>query len=775
MIVALFALIAVAQDDTVLLGSVSVGGTQVDVTVPSARGPFDENTPHVEIDGFKYTVDADGNLGVRYRSDGGWGEVADAYPAVALKSASAPEYRVKVFLLTNSEILEHSRDGQWRRRRGSMSSADQQTIFESLARFKALAEVAADGRVRITFDVTVDDTLLFKAVEPTVRENTVWNLYHDRILPGERPDSGMLLGPEFVYDDIAPRIANDPFDSEEGTYSGPYSSVLVIHSGRTRDNEIYVMGRTPVTTISWPIFTVHEPGLGLSVHLFDAWHKQLAQSFRLDVLDHEYAGRYSSSPAGLRGTAPHVFERAVTTDLIERGNRLNGPGSTVAVHEFSPQADFTSASARALDFSSLSIGHVNDFLSSGNLLRLAIPAGRRHLGPLPPSYAFVMTPKLAVAGVDRRIVTVPPLLTFRFMEQHPSAVAIGRVTSSIENPFVVAFQLPEPIEFDSEIQALNIDPPTMRALRIVVPPQPVGTVAFSASATGDFAVESIDDPVVGQAVEVTETGRFRRGHAVLSSAEGLESLFRVARDTGLTFRASCDLSDTYSLQLVTRAREIVYVQMFGDRRLPAEIRFEGSPIINVSRPPQRSWSDFTVALGPDLEGVDIVEIRLGPTPFASYYERRSVGSKKLKVGAISFGEVSESDMPPPYAVNVELRWLSALEGPLDDAAVERMQMLLADEDLQKRINALGAMTRIRHPALIPHIAPGTASGSPSEAYLAIQALLHQGGDDAWRELANAAFRGPLSHNYRFAAEALGERPEEVTLTLLTPARLDPRW
>ncbi|MCH7945204.1 MAG: HEAT repeat domain-containing protein, partial [Armatimonadetes bacterium] len=760
MIAALFALLIAAQDDTIHLGTVSVGGTQVDVTVPSARGPFDESTPHVEIDGWKFTVDADGNLGVRYRSDGGWGEVADAYPAAALKSASAPEYRVKVFLLTNSEILEHSRDGVWRRRRGVISSTDQKTIFESLARFKAFAEVAASGQIRITFDVTVDDDLLFKLARPiSVATHGLYAFATEPIYIGHTQLDSDLLGSGLISDDIAPRIASAAIESDEGSYSGPFSSVLVIHAARTRDVGMRMLDRTPVLSVSWANFSEREPGHALSILLFDAWRNQLSATVQARQMLMPSA--YYASAGDERESTPRVFERAVSAEMLNEGNNLAKPNYFESIPDpgLGPK-DFSIDDAR--NFRLLKLGSGDGEISEF--------AG----GPITSGHStggYIST----VEANGLHFAAVHPLVAARFMQQHPDARAIGILGGLIGDPREIIFQLPNPIADGSHLEALGIEQPSMRAMRLVEPLGTPGLIEFDVSGLGDFAIKPVGDPELWSVVQVTESGRFRRGYAVLATNDGHGFLFRVKADTGLTFKVSTDALDPYVLRLVTSYGQETDIQMFGASRVPSESMSGRNTVIDVSKRPGELWREFKVDVGSVLAGKDVVEIRLAPPQFSGFYERPEVRDATVKVSRISFGPISNPDRSSQAELDEDLAWLAGLSGPLDEAAVERMQQLLADEDLQKRINALGAMTRVKHPELIPHIAPSTASGAPSEAYLAIQALKHQGVDEAWSEIANAAFRGPLSHNYRFAAEALGERPEEVTLTLLTPALLDPSW
>jgi hypothetical protein len=313
--------IALAATQDIQLGTVDVGGRQVAVTVPASRGPFTDSTPNVAADGWKFQLLPDGSTGVRYRSDGGWGEVADAYPAAAKNAAAAAEYRIKVFLLTNTMLLEHGRDGLWRERTGSMTAVEQDEVFSALARFKALAEAATNGAVRVTFDVTVDDDLLFRVADgaaPTASEDVV------RMTATEAPAGGAVLGPSFIHAEIGPRINNDPFTSEDGKYNGPYSSVFVIHAMRTWDVSTYILDRTPATSVSWATFSDRDPGPALSIQLYYAWAQHLTVSARahghVNVVEREL-------PKGHKlPESPQVFNVEFPATLLRLGNHLASPG-----------------------------------------------------------------------------------------------------------------------------------------------------------------------------------------------------------------------------------------------------------------------------------------------------------------------------------------------------------------------------------------------------------------------------------------------------------------
>ncbi len=719
---------ALAQE-SITLGTVDVGGRPVAVTVPSQRGPFNDQTPNVVLNDWKFQLSPDGNLGVRYKSDGGWGEVADAYPGASARSASSTEYRVKVFLFTNTNILEHGRDGVWRERRGTLEARAIDTIYSSLARFKALAEVAAEGGVRVTFDVSVDDDLLFRvaksdsAVPPSLESK--------RLVLGWRPFTGQLLGPEFVYDEIGPRVNNDPFESEDGRYRGPYSSVFVVHGMRTGGVSTEMLDRTPVTTVSWPTFTQESPGEALSIALFQSWIGHLAASARAKNND------VAVSPAPYNGARwPQVYGTPVTPGLLALGNHFANPGyGDPAEAQLAP---ITPAQADALSLS-----------------------GAPLLGPHGETTLFPAGRRTADLGVDK--VAVHAAVAGRFVRIHPEAKLLGRIADGRGGWDWLVFEAPE-VRTTNDLSVLQIQPDSIPATLMASPGQDQAVVAPSPVAYGDFAAKTVEDPLRGPVAEIQENGADRRGYVVLAVAEPGQALFRATADNGLTFRAQNQLSDSYVLRLTTRGGATVDVLLFGEARTPQETNAVVD-VLDFSAPPGETWAEFKVPLS-SIAGEDVVEIRLCPPRLASWYERESDGSKPVRITAITVGALGPG-ASTGKAPNADMEWLRNAKEPLDEQSAALMKLQLLNPDPAMRLNALGAMTRIKHPALIPEIAMSTNSGSHGEAYLAIQALKHQDDDRAWSQIAFTAVRGPLGHNYLFAAEALASKNDPVTIELLS--------
>jgi hypothetical protein len=198
-------------------------------------------------------------------------------------------------------------------------------------------------------------------------------------------------------------------------------------------------------------------------------------------------------------------------------------------------------------------------------------------------------------------------------------------------------------------------------------------------------------------------------------------------------------------------------------------------VTDARRRPAPFWQEFSIPLPALLVGEDIVEVRVAPPRYASFYGRRSDATKSLKVGAPAFGPYTAVETAPPPVTDETVQWLKELSGTFDEGTVERLRTILRSDVAIHRLNAIGALTRAKAIALAPDLGQLAASALPGEANLAIQALKSQADDKAWSQIASVAIRGPFGANYMFAAEALAEKKEDVTLELLGLSLLSLSW
>lgn len=561
---ALFLTLQTQQDDQVVLGTVDIGGKQVVMSVPSEKGPFDDSMAMVEVGGYKYLVDSEGNLRTRFRGDGGWGHIAATYPKIAPSVATAPEYRIKVIVFSRSEEL-YLGDSLGRNRYvGFFKREDLDEIYLELARFKAIAETAAHGKVRLTFDVSIEEETLFRSWLDDGRQYPTVDAFGRLSEEGVAFNKDSSWIQQFAHNEIAPLVNDSTFEGGSTTYQGPYSSIYVLHPMTMPDLPtnplLAVPGQTPISIVSVPkINQLHDP-VSLAGSFFEVWKTHLVASA-------QQSGRFVGA-TGQQGTANLVTptgidEFPLTNALVKSGNRMFKDSDT---------SDETIV-----------------------------------VGPmLPTDHVFVLSSDRRITDHFGRVLC-DPLLSEAFMKAHPDAKPVSRLGNIWLSWDWIEYELP----------------------------------GFSAK--NDL------------------------------EALGLE------RPSGTPFQER--LTTSYRAQ--------------------------------------------TIATGTTIRHED--------------------------------------------------QWMYALKGPLSSEDIARFRTILAGNNLEEKLAALDALSKFDTTELTTDIGYAAMSGEPSESYLALHILKNRKDDAAWSQIASVAVRGPFGANYRFAAQALRERPEDVTVDLLSAAMFDRNW
>lgn len=170
-----------------------------------------------------------------------------------IENQKAPEWKIKIFLLTRADILEKSRDGIYRPRRSSLEAPQIQKTLEALAQFKALAEATTQGSIKITFDISEDNDPARWVLETS-----------------QKP-----IDSNFIEQTFAPRINHSEFDADDKVYRGPYHSVFFIHPVLTHSGDTFLVHHTPITSISYYTHPYSEHLSGLAFCLYDTWLEHL--------------------------------------------------------------------------------------------------------------------------------------------------------------------------------------------------------------------------------------------------------------------------------------------------------------------------------------------------------------------------------------------------------------------------------------------------------------------------------------------------------------------
>lgn len=192
---------------------VDLGWRKAALTWPGTPGPIQPGTPSLEVGEFKWETDR-GGLGRRYLVDGGWQDVASLYAKLDA-NRTAPVWHVRAIVHTRAALID--RAGTVSQRRSSLERRQLNELADALARFKALVEVETRGAVKVEIQASLDEDLLLYDL---TREGVLDTGAGGRVLPS--------VG-EHLLADATWLVNDDPFDTDDKVYRGPYESVFVFH------------------------------------------------------------------------------------------------------------------------------------------------------------------------------------------------------------------------------------------------------------------------------------------------------------------------------------------------------------------------------------------------------------------------------------------------------------------------------------------------------------------------------------------------------------------
>ncbi len=720
------------QTDSVTLGAVKIGDREIAMNVPAQPGPYGAGTPHIEWNGWSFAVTPQGEIGPRYREDGGWRDAALLYGEAAKAEGARTKLPVKLILCTRSIIVDYGRDGVVRRRQLDIEPTGVKHIVDAAAQMKALAEAATPG-IELSLEAELDSDLVLEAATPGTATPSAPAV---RLATGSKVGSSSPFGPRFVLEDIAPRINETYFDADDKVYRGPYAAVIVVVAGLTDATRTYRVDKTPVTVVSYYSYGDRLPKEDLGVQLFEVWRQQAA-------IRAEAAG-LAARPGALVTGASLPSRPSVADQRIPLGTALAGMSAGPrAARTIGPKATPFSPEDAWKD-------------PLGALPRLSL----RWLGDatlMPTGGRAVRAGKVGDANVVLSQARVADLVAAKLGGGSP-ATALGVIAGA--EP-VIVFQTPDVRQDGSDLQVLGIAAPESGA-QAKPAPSPMGV--------GDFALQQGTDSERGVTFTVTETGLARRGYAVLAPNSGVPLASTAKASIGASVRI--DSADPIALQLldaqgVTRA----VVSLSGVTPVPAEAP-ETSPVQTLwaTIPADGQWHPFSVDLSKLAEPFDVAEVRLGPPPYGRFVERARPGAASFAVAGLTFGAstgAAPADPPAPDEAEVKAReTASSTDGTALVAA-------LRDPREPVRLNALLALSKVKYAEAVAELAAQVRSASPTVAYLAAQALAFQDVPEAWAALKLAVERGPFDHNGRFAAAALAKNPDPkmaASLNTLMAAR-----
>jgi HEAT repeat protein len=196
---ALVAISAIAPQTSTL----TLAGRVVQVAYPQQiirQVPEDVKT----WDGFQ-GVTASQEWPAPFQSTGDWTPVVDKLGALGPVPKEQPEWKVKIFILTQADTIRGDR-GVLRQSRYRLDQKQVDSILRALARVPGYARAATKGAVAPKLDVVIDsDPVVFGETESRI---------------------------QWLTDYVSSRVNNGQFDADDKEFRGPFQSTLVIVPGK---------------------------------------------------------------------------------------------------------------------------------------------------------------------------------------------------------------------------------------------------------------------------------------------------------------------------------------------------------------------------------------------------------------------------------------------------------------------------------------------------------------------------------------------------------------
>lgn len=726
--------IAFLQTGTESIGTAQVGGKEIPIVLPltPASVSIPADAAHVDFGGAKYLLLPDGTIGRRYVDDGLWGDVKQLYG----RSSARPErltWKVKVFILTRGEILETGTDGILRVRRSTLEQRQIDDIYASLARLKAMVEGYSEGRLNVSFDVTIDD-------DPIRIAST-------------RP--GPLFDEEFLETEFGPRINTFKFDTEDKVDRGPFDTTFVVNAALTKGAHAVLPGNRPVSLVSYYTNRFADLDGGLSAALYAEWIWQLAEDAKRQ---------------GYRVTAD-----GDRTDPRDPRFGFADPGAfmspsmwtSVASHQDPPDPTFVSRWWRP---------------ESGD------PKPWPEVKVDPWGLLPDISPQES-QPVWKTGALIEPQGNDGFRVRLDAAELFASATGASVLGFCSSFPGQSLI-----FQAGSLGGGTATAERLKLevkgslawwgqpkmPAQP--SINLSPTAWGNFEAKLMQDPARGAAVQVTESKAVRLGSAKIADGGG-EPMFDPAATPILEFWVKPTVIESYEVRVLDRHGETIGSVVVGQPpRIPREA--EKDEMIATRFLPIKvgEWQKATIDLRLPKSDRMPWEIVVAPPPFNTYFERQVGGPTAVSFAGFAARAASVDDdhttLTTEQALSeVEQRALQAakVQEPASEADKAMLFELLKDQKELVRLNAAAALNRVKAPDTVPLLIDQSKSASPQIAQMAIDALAFQGTDAAWSSILESVVKGPFDFNRQYATRQMGNKGDGMVANLITTMMTSRSW
>jgi HEAT repeat protein len=186
-------------------GTITLAGKVVQITYPS---PLIRQVPDdvKGWDGFQGVSSTTGEWPAPFRVPGDWSVVTNRLSELGTASKDGPKWRVKVFLLTQTDSITMVQGRPVRQSRQRLDQGQIDAVLRGLARVPGYVRIATDGALDIALDVVIDS-------EP--------------VIFGSGDDSQ-----KWREDYINSRVNRGKFEAEDKVFRGPYHTVVLATAGQ---------------------------------------------------------------------------------------------------------------------------------------------------------------------------------------------------------------------------------------------------------------------------------------------------------------------------------------------------------------------------------------------------------------------------------------------------------------------------------------------------------------------------------------------------------------
>lgn len=384
----------------------------------------------------------------------GWDEIKTHWGQNRPKDG-ATVYPVRVIVLQNSSALSRSPVGVVRHDWATIDEEELDTVLKSLALLKVSIESATSGAFNVRLDVTLDDDVYadYRGMTSESKSSDPVRLSATAAMNSRSFGSDL----RWVAEQVAPRINDEKFDTDDGSYNGPFPAVFVIHPRLPVQDRVWTVDHTPVATLSYYKFSQFSAKTSLPTALFDAWKTMV------------WPGALESAPVfGEAGSSPRVAPGALWKALAQRSVRSQ-----------------RSTAAARVELSKLD------------------------------TIAQVSLPSIDVENVGGQAVVASPASADRTLV---SSNLVGLLADKMPNLGVTRFALggrQRFVEVDAPIAEIRA------ALAVGSPQTPAKTAWIQGEVVGDFEAKAGTGPDGKPSMEATFTHNEPRGSVVVAAGEPL--------------------------------------------------------------------------------------------------------------------------------------------------------------------------------------------------------------------------------------------------------------